>query len=73
MAGYRALMAGEFGRMDNSVVYRSPRFAGLNVLAQYSFKKDNASSAYGSNASATTGACAVYTRSVIGPVPAILF
>ena len=53
MAGYRAVLAGEFGRMDNSVVYRSPKFAGLNVLAQYSFKKDNASSAYGSNASAT--------------------
>ncbi|MBS5492608.1 MAG: porin [Sutterella wadsworthensis] len=39
--GHKAVMAGEFGRLDNTVVYKSPKFAGVNVLAQYSFKKDN--------------------------------
>ena len=52
LVGYRGVMAGGFGRMDNTVVYKTPKFAGVNVLAQYSFKKDNASKAYGSGASA---------------------
>ncbi len=39
--GHKAVMAGDFGRLDNTVVYKSPTFAGVNVLAQYSFKKDS--------------------------------
>ena len=39
--GHKAVMAGNFGRLDNTVVYKSPTFAGVNVLAQYSFKKDS--------------------------------
>ena len=44
--GHKAVMAGDFGRLDNAVVYKSPKFAGVNVLAQYSFKKDNKSEEY---------------------------
>lgn len=39
--GHKAVMAGSFGRLDNTVVYKSPTFAGVNVLAQYSFKNDS--------------------------------
>ena len=39
--GHKAVMAAGFDRLDNSVVYKSPKFAGFNVLAQYSFKKDS--------------------------------
>lgn len=45
--GHKAVMAGDFGRLDNTVVYKSPKFAGVNVLAQYSFKKDNKNKVYG--------------------------
>lgn len=34
------VFAGQSSRMDNTVTYRSPKFAGMSVLAQYSFKKD---------------------------------
>lgn len=44
--GHKAVMAGDFGRLDNTVVYKSPKFAGVNVLAQYSFKKDNKNKDY---------------------------
>ena len=44
--GHKAVMAGNFGRLDNTVVYKSPKFAGVNVLAQYSFKKDSKSKDY---------------------------
>ena len=42
-------MGAGFGRMDNSVTYKTPTFAGFNVLAQYSFKKDNESTKYKDN------------------------
>lgn len=42
IAGHRYVMGAGFGRMDNSVTYKTPTFAGFNVLAQYSFKKDSA-------------------------------
>lgn len=42
IAGHEYVMGAGFGRMDNSVTYKTPTFAGFNVLAQYSFKKDSA-------------------------------
>ena len=42
IAGHKYVMGAGFGRMDNSVTYKTPTFAGFNVLAQYSFKKDSA-------------------------------
>lgn len=42
IAGHKYVMGDGFGRMDNSVTYKTPTFAGFNVLAQYSFKKDSA-------------------------------
>lgn len=41
IAGHMYVMGAGFGRMDNSVTYKTPTFAGFNVLAQYSFKKDS--------------------------------
>ena len=32
---------GQGDRMDNTVTYQTPKFGGVSVLAQYSFKKDN--------------------------------
>lgn len=32
---------GQGSRMDNTVTYQTPKFGGVSVLAQYSFKKDN--------------------------------
>lgn len=40
--GHKSVMAGSFGRLDNSVTYKSPVFAGVTVYAQYSFKNDTA-------------------------------
>ena len=48
IAGHKYVMGAGFDRMDNVVTYKTPTFAGVNVLAQYSFKKDNKSKAYGS-------------------------
>lgn len=42
-------MGAGFDRMDNVVTYKTPTFAGFNVLAQYSFKKDNKSTEYKDN------------------------
>ena len=45
VAGHKYVMAGAFDRLDNTVTYKSPNFAGFNVYAQYSFdgntKADN--------------------------------
>ena len=41
IAGHKYVMGAGFDRMDNSVTYKTPTFAGFNVLAQYSFKKDS--------------------------------
>lgn len=41
IAGHKYVMGAGFGRMDNVVTYKTPTFAGVNVLAQYSFKKDS--------------------------------
>lgn len=49
IAGHKYVMGAGFGRMDNSVTYKTPTFAGFNVLAQYSFKKDNESEKYKDN------------------------
>lgn len=49
IAGPKYVMGAGFGRMDNSVTYKTPTFAGFNVLAQYSFKKDNESEEYKDN------------------------
>lgn len=40
IAGHKYVMGAGFDRMDNVVTYKTPTFAGVNVLAQYSFKKD---------------------------------
>lgn len=37
VAGHKFVMAGGFDRLDNTVTYKSPNFAGFNVYAQYSF------------------------------------
>lgn len=39
--GHKAVMAGSFGRLDNSLTYKSPAFAGVTVFAQYSFDNDS--------------------------------
>lgn len=41
IGGHKYVMGAGFGRMDNSVTYKTPTFAGVNVLAQYSFNKDS--------------------------------
>ena len=41
IGGHKYVMGAGFGRMDNTVTYKTPTFAGFNVLAQYSFKKDS--------------------------------
>ena len=43
IAGHKYVMANGFARLDNTVTYKTPTFAGVNVLAQYSFAKDNKS------------------------------
>jgi len=42
------------GRVDNSVTYRSPKFAGVQVSAQYSFKMDEAKDSSNRENSAAT-------------------
>lgn len=37
IAGHKYVMGGNFGRLDNTLTYKSPNFAGVNVYAQYSF------------------------------------
>ena len=49
IGGHKYVMGAGFGRMDNTVTYKTPTFAGFNVLAQYSFKKDNESKEYKDN------------------------
>lgn len=49
IAGHKYVMGAGFDRMDNVVTYKTPTFAGFNVLAQYSFKKDNKSTEYKDN------------------------
>ena len=39
--GHKAVMAGSFGRLDNSLTYKSPAFAGVTLFAQYSFDNDS--------------------------------
>ena len=39
--GHKAVMAGDFGRLDNAVTYKSPKFAGVTLFAQYSFDKNS--------------------------------
>lgn len=39
--GHKGVMAGSFGRLDNSLTYKSPAFAGVTVYAQYSFDNDS--------------------------------
>lgn len=39
IAGHKYVMGAGFDRMDNTITYKTPTFAGFNVLAQYSFKK----------------------------------
>lgn len=41
IGGHKYVMGAGFDRMDNTVTYKTPTFAGFNVLAQYSFKKDS--------------------------------
>lgn len=38
--GGKFFHVGDWGRMDNTITYRSPEFAGLQVHAQYSFQPD---------------------------------
>ncbi len=42
IAGHKYVMGSGFGRLDNAVTYKSPSFAGFNVLAQYSFDTGSA-------------------------------
>ena len=49
IAGHKYVMADGFARLDNTVTYKTPSFAGVNVLAQYSFKKDNTNADYKDN------------------------
>lgn len=37
IAGHKYVMGGNFGRLDNTLTYKSPNFAGFNAYAQYSF------------------------------------
>lgn len=48
IGGHKYVMGAGFGRMDNSVTYKTPTFAGFNVLAQYSFNKDTKNEDWGS-------------------------
>ena len=41
IGGHKYVMGAGFGRLDNAVTYKTPTFAGVNVLAQYSFKNSN--------------------------------
>ncbi len=38
IGGHKYVMGAGFGRLDNTVTYKTPTFAGVNVYAQYSFK-----------------------------------
>ena len=40
IAGHKYVMGAGFDRMDNTVTYKTPTFAGFNLLAQYSFDKN---------------------------------
>lgn len=48
IAGHKYVMGAGFDRMDNTVTYKTPTFAGFNVLAQYSFNKDTKNEDWGS-------------------------
>ena len=39
--GHKSVMAAGFDRMDNTIVYKSPKFAGVTVYTQYSMDKDS--------------------------------
>ena len=41
IASTSLVFKGQGSRMDNTVTYQTPKFGGVSVLAQYSFKKDN--------------------------------
>lgn len=40
IAGHNYVMGAGFDRMDNTITYKTPTFAGFNLLAQYSFDKN---------------------------------
>ena len=40
IAGHKYVMGAGFDRMDNTITYKTPTFAGFNLLAQYSFDKN---------------------------------
>lgn len=40
IAGHTYVMGAGFDRMDNTITYKTPTFAGFNLLAQYSFDKN---------------------------------
>ena len=40
IGGHKYVMGAGFDRMDNTVTYKTPTFAGFNLLAQYSFDKN---------------------------------
>ena len=48
IAGHKYVMGAGFDRMDNTITYKTPTFAGFNVLAQYSFNKDTKNETWGS-------------------------
>lgn len=48
IAGHKYVMGAGFDRMDNTITYKTPTFAGFNVLAQYSFNKDTKNEDWGS-------------------------
>ena len=41
IAGHKYVMTGGFGRLDNTLTYKTPNFAGFNAYAQYSFETDS--------------------------------
>lgn len=40
IAGHKYVMGAGFDSMDNTITYKTPTFAGFNLLAQYSFDKN---------------------------------
>ena len=50
------ILLGTGDRMDNTITYKSPNFAGFNVYAQVSLKKDNKADDTGTGDSAVDGA-----------------
>lgn len=47
IAGHKYVMTGGFGRLDNTVTYKTPTLAGFNAYAQYSFDAGNTAYADG--------------------------